>query len=627
MDDKVSLYTSRYFTFFVTLVIFAGFLFAFMLKRIDLAIRGLSIAIPVLFSLLFSHHFLSTSLNFKNKIFYFSFNPKHLFFIYIIIYLSSISILIFSGVREWTYILCLLILYVLIFIQIFSEGLKPKLLLLEILMLQMNLIYGVTLRYPLYFGGTDLLVHTYLSQITYSLGHVVPVNFSLYYSYFPLYHIFMAQSSYLLGTDIQTSMFLVSCPIFVVAILFLYLIVYNLVEDSQFSLLCCLLFATNSNTMYSGTYVVTRTFAFVGFLALLYLLYIKADFQKKVIFKMLSLLMCLFIILVHQVSITQIVILIIILSLCELLINKKKYINSNFIFFLISLFLSYWIYTAYLFTRSILSNRVRPEYFEKIVLLSNIGSVDEWIYLLTNIHVSVFVFFAIIGIRSMLLSKKSEYFQVLGLFSLSMLILYIPSPLQTLWQFINLFSFDRFSLFLSPFMAISMGFGIFMYYKHFNPKLNRIYSIVPLFLFLLLTATSLLYSISDSHDLFINSGDAYFNEREVQGLNYVSNHVKFGSEIYSDYAVNRYFIQEDLNYSNLTLPYFISIGVNPIELFDNSSGYVFLREEQLSKKGLKFENKDHVTLYRNTPPNIHNLYRTLAKTNRIYSNSAITLYL
>ncbi len=154
-----------------------------------------------------------------------------------------LSLLLSQGDRPWYYFIFILVLYLSVFLQIFSENVNPSLILAETFLIMINLIYSVTLNYDFYFGTTDILPHVFLSELTAISGHIIPASLSDY-SYFPLYHILIAEASELLNISAKTSLFVVTAPIYAVTVVFLYYLFNYITNNRQISLLSCVLFSS-----------------------------------------------------------------------------------------------------------------------------------------------------------------------------------------------------------------------------------------------------------------------------------------------------------------------------------------------------------------------------------------------
>lgn len=627
MSNTIIKYVAKEFPKIIAIGSISGILMAVLLNRFDFAVRGLVVAIPSFLAAFFLNKIYETNITTDKIIDLFTFDQKRMIVTFGVLYLNSVTILLLNNNRTWTFIIITLLLYTLIFLQVFSKKSTQKVILIEIMLLMLINIYSITLKYPFYFGGTDLTTHIYISEVTYQTNHVIPEDLSVYYRFFPLYHILISQASYILGLDVKASLFIITGPIFVITILFLYKIASKISCNSQIALLSCLLYSADSSIMYYGTYVVTRTLAFVAFIIIFYFVY-KSDIPThKVLYKLMAIYICVFLVLVHQVSVVQISFLLFLFLICEFIMHNERYFSKNYFVLINTIFISYWFFVAYAFTNSVLKSHFQAALFEELIIISSIGTTNEWIYLFTHSNMSVFIFFALVGIGYLLFNEEHKYASAIGLFTLLTFILYIPSPIQTLWQTINLFTFDRFALFLTPFMAVIMAYGIYLYYTYdLKCNLGK-YKVVPMILFVMFTFIGLTYSISDSHDLYQNSPHTYFTSKEVTGFHHIFDHVQFGSTLYSDYYSLRYFIQADFEGRQvLNIPYYETNQINVIELIPTFKGYTILRTEELTIRGLFFGTELQRYLFRNKKENILLLYSKINTSNRIYSNSAVDIY-
>lgn len=623
------------FPYLIILAIIAGLVFTFVTNRLDFAVKGiLMIAIPAFLASFLLLRLYKENFDFKNSAITFTLNQRSLILLFGILFTISICILLASPYRPWYYFVVISALYVLVFIQIFSKNAISVPILLEIIFIMINLIYGVTLKYPFYFGHTDINAHIFFSEVTYLSGHIIPEDLSLGYTYFPLYHILIAESSYLIGLDIKTSLFVVTCIPYVMTVFFIYYSFNRIIQNKQISLLTCLLYSTSSTVIFYGFYMITRTMAFVGFIVLLYLFYKGAeDKRNKIIYRALAILMAIFLILIHQVSIVQIVILLSTLFVCEWIVNDKRYLSHNFFMLLNVMFLGYWIHIAWLFATRAIESRIQPHYFEHIILAPTTQYENVWTIIRTYTNLYILIFFTLIGIGYVLWRGKPKYTSVFGLFAMMLLVLYIPNPLHVLWQTMTLFRFDRFMLLLSPFMALVMGWGVYVFYNYLLKRNipKKICSMIIILLVVGFVFTSLVPQdcASDCKDLPWKTHRQYFNHKELQGFNYIFDHVPFGSRLYSDYYAWRYFVQVEFNETDeLNLPFYVGTGIHHVEDLPKYKGYIIIRDEEYSDVGLFFDVGFKIPQYLHTPidENRQRLYNHLQKKDKIYSNYAVDIY-
>ncbi|MCD4807505.1 MAG: hypothetical protein K8R13_08070, partial [Methanococcoides sp.] len=294
----------------ILLTVVSGFLLAFAIDRPDYAIRGLATGLPaILASFFLVMIYRKGDIELTSSSNTLAIGQRTLMMLFGILFNVSILILLLIPFRPWYYFVLILILYSLIFTQIFSRDANALMILSEIILLMASVICGMTLKYPLYFGWTDILPHLFFAKITYLSGHTLPMDYFLEYANFPLYHILIAESSYLLGLDLKNTLFLIAIPLYVILIVFIYKLFNLTTRNSQMSLLTCLIYSVTSVVILYGAYAITRTIAYVGFIIMIYLTYKGHSEKNEAVYRSLAIFLSIFIILAHQVSIIQMVIL------------------------------------------------------------------------------------------------------------------------------------------------------------------------------------------------------------------------------------------------------------------------------------------------------------------------------
>ena len=395
-----------------------------VLSRWDYSIRGLAIAVPfiisaILLRFLFSANEEVRDIQVRSNINHFQINS-----IFIVIYLVSLASLMGRIAKEW-YLITVILLYITIFFKVFFTRFNINIVLCGIVLTMANIIYGVTFYYPLYFRSTDVMGHIFLAKVTYLSGHIIPLDLEPAYSSFPLYHIFIAECSNILNLPIQETLFLITCPIFVLTVLFVYKIFSTLSHDPKVSALGCIFFSMSGVVLTRGIEMVTSVTAFVGFCILIYLIVKAAGrIEQRRVFQGLAIILSLFIILVHQVSVFLIVALIVTLILSEIIINSKKIFSNYFIFLILAILSGYWIYSATVFTFQVLSPRLNPDVLNldvKQTFLSDPAlskNIIAFLFLYNNISISILAVFVVTGIIYMIWRQKPKYLAVIGMFLL-----------------------------------------------------------------------------------------------------------------------------------------------------------------------------------------------------------------
>lgn len=622
-----------------------GFIFSFYIHRIDFALRALDIVVPALIASLVLVLLFGVEVNLTEKIVGFELNQKRLTTFYIILFIVSVlSLLVFSD-HTWIYFLIMTAISVIILIQILSPNVSPNIVLVEIILALLNNIYAITLTKPLYFGYNDILLHLRIADVIYLSGHTIPIDYVLEYVNFPLYHIFIVEGSLLSNLGLQNALFISTALVFVTVVVILYHIFNKAMDNKIISLLACLSFAFSSTTIFYGAYMVTRVMAFVGFLYMLYFLYSNDQYNgdnpkelekvrnKNIIFNGLAVLIALFIILVHQVSVYQISILLLILMICEWATRKFNKLNIYYIrykFYILFnvMFATYWLYFASGFTSYLFQSKFNVDNFDGGLTMAKTSVRDSIVSsLINNISISFFLFFALVGIGYFVwrMRGSQKYAIAICLFALAAMLFYVPNPIMTLWQTVSLFRFDRFVLLVSPFMAFVMGLGIFILYRYLNdikvPAVICITVIALLFGGYTLFSTNIIgTSQNDARDYFLNG--------ELASFDFVQANVPYNSMLYSDGNGIRYFdgLQNFSETAALGLPYY-RIDPFPVDNISQVRGYKILRYKELQDHGLYVgsTNGDQYDIY--APEDKYNLTMAMQSNNKIYSDYDTDIYI
>jgi hypothetical protein len=544
-----------------------------------------------------------------------------------VLFALSLLALYFSSTRPWYYFVLITLLFCCIFLQIFSDTLQPSVILFEISCVMGNLIFGLQLKYPLYFGLTDIIPHLYLSTITFLSGHIIPVDLDYSYAWFPLYHIFIAEGTNLLGTDVKTAFILLTSLSFIVLIWVLYVLFFQITRNVQTSLLICLFFSTTPVVITYSTYVVTRVMGFFGFIFFLFLAHKQIHTSKWRSFSVLTILFSLYLILVHQVSIIQIIFLLIIFVGLEVLINDYYAIKTKIITFIIITSTTYWLFTSFFLTSVILQTVDSATVPKLSETMSQINPGNEFIFLENNITTAIIIFFVIAGTGYLCWAYKSKYPAIIGLFALITSPLYFPSPLTASAMAMITFRIDRFSLLISPFIAGVLAIGLLVLLASMarNTYAKKIAIVVGVLIFSYLCFSALtVENASDSLDISPHEGRTYFTEPEMQAFGFLPEFAPSNSTISSDKYAFRMFEKRYFSETKaLGLPSFDpTYRLQSTDIFTYEDGYFILRDDELKRSGLKFESVslDYADLLTPTDDILFKFSNMSLSSQKIYDN-------
>jgi hypothetical protein len=585
------------FHYLIIFGIIGGLALTVVLNRPDFAIRGLIYIIPAIFIVILLLKLYKKGGRVPETLILMQANRKYSQILFVSLFALSILALYFSSTRPWYYFLLITGLYCVVFFQIFTDNLKPSILLFEISCVMGNLIFGLQLKYPLYFGMTDIIPHLYLSKITFLSSHIIPTDLDFSYAWFPLYHIFIAEGMNLFGTDEKSSFIILTSLSFIILVWAIYLLFNQLIKNNQTSLLICLFFSITPVVVSYSTYVITRTMAFIGFIFFLLLVHTQIHTSKWRSYAALTILFSLYLILVHQVSILQIVVLLILFIILELLINDYFVIKTKILIFIIVTFSVYWIFTSLQLVDHILS-KVEYANTPGLSALKYEGAGLEYAYLESNISTAIIIFFVILGMGYLFWAYKSKYPSVIGLFVLCTSLLYFPSPLTASNFVMSTIRSDRFSLLISPFFAFALATGfLFVLYILYDNKIPRkIALIFGLLIFSYLCFSSITGdNASDSLELSSQQGRHYFTESEIRAFAFIPQFVKYNSTISSDDYSSRIFDKDFFSETKtLNLPSYDATSVFELkDVFTFNTEFFVLRNQELERYGLPFKSTNN----------------------------------
>lgn len=529
----------------------------------------------------------------------------------------------------------ILTFYIIIAVQIFSKNCNPSVIVLEIILTMMATIYSTTFQYPLYIGYSDITAHIFLSHVTLLQGHTIPYELSSY-AYFPLYHILISQSSVLLNLDIQTTLFLITCPIYCTLILFIYLISLRIFQNNQVSLAIVLILSMQKEIVYNGTYMVTKAMAFIGFYLLLYILYYARgpgesnENTHRSMFHFLAVVTVIFLTLVHHTSSLQFIAILLLIVICELIAHPRFYLQRTILPLFFSLTMTYWIFLAFPFVRDYLMNRLNPELVSNLAIMQSTHPLLGWSFVLDQLDILVMMFLGVIGIGYALAERHPTYIRGISLLSLIGLVLLAPTPLQTIWQVIGLFGFDRIIFFLIPFVMMSVGFGLIILSAYLI-KWRQGLHVAQVAVIVLIG----LYGIGSSG--YFDEDERYFprkffDQQELEGFQHVLEKIPYGPDLYSDYPTVNYFNLKKISGSDeLGLPYYNSYMIQNASDLGSGRGYILYAQGCFLSKGIylgKGNELDPSNL-QYYPPSAENrdlLDNSLDADNKTYSNGGLEIF-
>ncbi|NMA09936.1 MAG: hypothetical protein GX932_02805 [Methanomicrobiales archaeon] len=621
------------FPYLVLLTYIAGVTFCYIFNMTGFLINGSIMAAPAIIASIAFVYIKEQDIDLSEKVTLFSYSPSIPTILFSITYVLALLTFFITPAESKIGLLVVIILYVIILFQALSRRILPAVVLFEIMLVLAVTIYSYTLRSALYFGATDTMPHIYMSTATLLSGHIIPENLGNY-AYFPLYHVFVALSSQVLGLDVQTTLFITTCLIYVTTVLFLYLLVNGIFRNEQISLMIALVYAMSADVIFYGTYMVTRTLAYVGFLILLYLLYsqTKTEGPMHAVTRPMARRFCIvtifvFILLVHQISTPMIIVLLGLLFGLELFIRDRKRVNPVLLMVPITLFACYWTFIAYSFFEQLFPH-TDPSLYQNIVFSRVVNQGMS--FLAGNIDRLFVVLLGVIGMLYLIWKQQPRHSIIFGILGMIAILLSVPNILTVVFQLVEVLRIDRFIILFLPFLAIVMGTGMYVIAKYLSAVKIPLKQVG-----VVLIALVVLYGISSLGlvDYEPPSKRYSFDQDEIAGYNHVLNTVPSNSSLFSDYYTKRFFTRPGSSYQleRLGIPYYNVTCMQASLNVSEARGYVIIPYKQFQRGGLLFGmgNKfdpDSPQPYLPTEENAQYISVKFASADEIYSNDGISLY-
>lgn len=554
------------------------------------AIRALLFVIPVIISSIFiTKHKKNISMiqNFSIASTQHDSSQKtNLLLLNFLLGIISICILFLYESRTLGYLLILSLMGLNLLFQVLTNNrINNILFFIQLSFIQISLAYSLTLKYPLYYGYGDIIPHLKWIELIIQNHHISSqFGYSTYY-YFPIYHIFFAVSNILTGITTKEGTYIVSGLLMPITSIIVYQITYNIVKDYKLSLITSLFFAFSREVVFNSAYMITRSFAFILVMYIIYIIVSKKRSNKQI----LLILFTLSLILTHQTTIIHFSFILLILLISFWKFNKKEKNNlANYYIFFSIVYLGYWFYEAQGFiTGVILSLRSETEMIvgsnsvTPIVVQSLSSLPPEIVFLLNRVDLMALIFS--ISVFLYIYIIKNSIFKQLNYILIPCFVfctLYFPNPALLFIESTHILLIYRLPLLITIFISLISAMGIVILYKSTSKK--KVGTIYCCILFLIFSSFSVINEMNSSDTQIVSSNYAvsknYYTNEELASYSFLKNNSQ-NITIYSD---------ED---SNIFLQYYLFM--NPkllsVSFFANSDedtigndNYILLRVKEMS---------------------------------------------
>lgn len=446
--------------------------------------------------------------------------------------------------------------------------------------------YSVTLRLPFYYAGTDIMPHLHLTEYILRTGSLIPERVNVYH-HFPLFHIFGASFIEITGLSPQQGLFIGTGAAFAITPIIVYSLARRITSNIKLSASSAVIYTALPVVFYYSTYVITRTFAYVGFLLILLAILARADTGQKR-HTIVLLIAILYTLLVHHVSFLQMALILGLLFLLAQYSGTSVEFTHPEVWLMAVPVIGYWLFAAEGLVESIFVSRIFAQNLESDFSGITTNVPDFHIIDTLNNHLLLVLLF--IGISAALRLKRRRL-AVFGLLSLICSIFITYSPIHVFGR-LNSFRLERLVLILSPIAAIMLALGtteIRTRLEQKTPQLAPIAVAILVFVFASTAVTGgLLYdAAADSPEIEWANPPQHFEETDLAAFEY-TRQIPQGADVRSDYDSTRYLstqisdgrvVEGDLQYHNTG---YISDPSNP------QGRYLVIRQGQIDETGVKF---------------------------------------
>jgi len=423
---------------------------------------------------------------------------------------------------------------------------------LQIGLIHLSLTWGVTLKYPFFFGYGDILSH--LSKIE-SLSLNGTSGLGIVYQNFPFYHEFLAAGHIILGGGLITDYFLILGILSLLYFFLSYLIFNEIFNERRMAFIFTWFFLFNRVIIFESRYLITRNMALIFILCIIFLL-LKRNKENLLHITTLVFVFSIALVLTHHITTLFFIILlwaIILIRAIEMRQIKFQFFEKYTVVLTIGTVLYLLLFGGQftqIFSRK--ANQSIQALFSRMGGDTVIGSampassINAIKSLVGSIDLMVVLFFSALGCLYILSKFGTEnsdrkVFFILGILSLAFV---IPNPILEYFK-MDLLLY-RAKAITSIFWILPFSIGFISYFKNILSGkkfcLRQFGIFIAIFL-ICFTAVANIETASDVTEI-IESSHAerrYFTSSELNSFHFIrSNTLPEPKDFVSDHFSERY---------------------------------------------------------------------------------------
>lgn len=544
--------------------------------------------------------------------------------IFSLCFLFSILILHYFPVRTLSYFVLAAVMGVLILTQIlFSSELSNKqikIILMQISLLFLNIIWGVTLKYYFFIGRTDVFFHSWAIENLLETGYIDQA-FDIYEA-FPLWHILSSYICQITNLPIIPAkvMFITNGLIYGCLVLIIYLAASKIL-NTKIALLSALLMCFNTEAIFYGMYSIPRS----GVLVLEGLLIVLLVQQKTYLNIALSMLITIGLIMYHTASMPFIILILVLFYILQVVYdvgNAERFVNFNFLLLIFVSTVTYWMYAGVKVFNSVVGSLLGEAPTGTLTKSVVETPLKELFNYLQYSPLLLFVILGVLwGLSTPKLKGVAKIFLIMGLLLVPVT---FPGPALLLNKLAGNFNLARFGEYSFIFICIAGAAGLDILFYKLKTK-YRI-SVIILFFMMAFLAVSNDFTASDRPLVKRPFYTFYLSEEENISLKRVVQMAE--GYVLSDYISCRYL--ESSAFANKI--HVLEVDAQQQKFLRNSrEDIIILRKAELTKRPLKLFTSpngkfllkpslgDTLDYYHNDLP----LWKTLEDYNTVYDSGAL----
>ncbi len=370
-----------------------------------------------------------------------------------------VIILVLTPVRPTIFYIGVAVLYTLTFFQAATANGEELVVLYQMIVAYLLVVFSVTLNYPLFVGRTDLTTH--ISHTNHVLETGSTAGLSQAYEPFPLWHVFVAESTLISGGwfETHTSMYVLSGFIFAAGILGMYAFANRVLSTRKYALFAAFVMICFPMYIFYGMYSISRSVTSILFLVLLFALTMRRSYPQRVV----VLLLVVGIVVYHPVSIPFVLVLLTGVALVERILGARAPIVDTYVLAVATGFTTiYWFYRAEFIVGTLAGSIVGMFTGSSPSTTPESVELSPWVELANYVPYSFLVLLLLLGFlfwyQQPAVSRST--FTSLGLFSILIVPLVFPGPTLLLDSLVGV-NVGRFGHYSFMFVALTGGYGLY----------------------------------------------------------------------------------------------------------------------------------------------------------------------